>query len=172
MKKEGTIIILNGASSSGKSTLVRNLQKIWDTPLYNTSYDIVEGFMTPHNYFETYEEKEKDFLAVMYHTAAAVAKSGRDIVIDNCLFDTQNIYEMSFDIMKDCDTVFVRIKISEENLAKREKERGDRMIGKALWQNKHLTPKDDSAYDIIVSTDEPSEICAAKIKEFIESRRI
>ena len=91
-------------------------------------------------------------------------------MIDNCLFDTQDIYEISREIMHDCDTVFVRIKISEENLARREKERGNRAIGKALWQNEHITPKNDSAYDVIVSTDEPSEVCAAKIAEYMTAR--
>ena len=171
MKDKGTIIILNGPSSCGKTTLSKNLQKIWKTPLYHLSYDIVEGYMTPRTFpFADENEAEHDFLTVMYVSAAAIAKTGRDVVIDNCLFDTQDIYEISREIMHDCDTVFVRIKISEENLARRERERGNRAIGKALWQNEHITPKDDSAYDVIVSTDEPSEACAEKIAEYVTAR--
>lgn len=171
MKEQGTIIILNGPSSSGKSTLAKNLQKIWHSPLYHLSYDIVEGYMTPHSYpYKSEDEAEHDFLTVMYNSAAAIAKSGRDVVIDNCLFDTQDIYEISKEILKGCDTVFVRIKISEENLVKREKERGNRAIGKAMWQNEHITPKDDSAYDLIVSTDRASEICANEILAYVRSR--
>ena len=115
MKDKGTIIILNGPSSCGKTTLSKNLQKIWKTPLYHLSYDIVDGYMTPRTFpFADENEAEHDFLTVMYVSAAAIAKSGRDVVIDNCLFDTQDIYEISREIMHDCDTVFVRIKISEE----------------------------------------------------------
>ena len=45
MKDKGTIIILNGPSSCGKTTLSKNLQKIWKTPLYHLSYDIVDGYI-------------------------------------------------------------------------------------------------------------------------------
>ena len=87
MKDKGTIIILNGPSSCGKTTLSKNLQKIWKTPLYHLSYDIVDGYMTPRTFpFADENEAEHDFLTVMYVSAAAIAKTGRDVVIDNCLF--------------------------------------------------------------------------------------
>ena len=73
----GTIIILNGPSSSGKSTLSRNLQKLWPKPLYYTSYDLVEEEMSPYPYsrhtYENHPDPVKDFLDVMYTTAAAMA---------------------------------------------------------------------------------------------------
>ena len=47
MADYGKIIVLNGPSSAGKTTLSRNLQKIWDRPLYYLSYDSVDWYMAP-----------------------------------------------------------------------------------------------------------------------------
>lgn len=166
---KGRIIILNGPSSSGKTTLSHELQKIWDTPLYHLSYDITAGHMSP--FVQTDRDfgrdPEYDFLEVTYRMAAEISRSGRDCVIDNCLFDTQDIYELSRAIMKDCPTVYVRVKLDSDELCRREKERGNRTLGKALWQEEHIIPKEDSAYDIIVNTGKPSHECAAEIKKAI-----
>ena len=65
--------------------------------------------------------------------------------------------------MAGCDILFVRIRIDPVTLNEREKARGDRTIGKAAWQLEHITPKEDGAYDLVVSTDRPSVECARQI---------
>jgi chloramphenicol 3-O phosphotransferase len=102
----------------------------------------------------------------MYESAAAICRSGRDVVIDNCLFDCEDIYEMSQEILKDCPVTMVRIKLPLEELERREIARGDRTPGKARWQETHITPKEDSAYDVIVDTSDDSMECAEKIKAY------
>ena len=146
MKDKGTIIILNGPSSCGKTTLSKNLQKIWKTPLYHLSYDIVDGYMTPRTFpFAVENEAEHDFLTVMYVSAAAIAKTGRDVVIDNCLFDTQDIYEISREIMHDCDTVFVRIryrkKISPAAKGKEETVLSAKRCGRTSTSRRRTTAR-------------------------------
>ncbi|MBQ2724121.1 MAG: AAA family ATPase [Clostridia bacterium] len=169
----GTIIILNGPSSSGKSTLSRNLQKIWPTPLYYTSYDLVEEQMAPYIYsrhaYEGFPSPVKDFLDVMYITAAAMANTGRDVVIDNCLFDTEDIIDLCRDRLAGIPQVWVRVKLDQEELDRREKARGNRAIGKARWQAEHITPKEDAAYDVIVDTANPSEECARSILRAVQN---
>lgn len=163
----GRIIILNGPSSSGKSTLSRNLQKIWPAPLYYTSYDLVEEEMSPYPHarrkYEGYPDPVKDFLDVMYTTAAAMANMGRDVIIDNCLFDTEDIIGLCRERLDGLTQVWVRVKLDQAELDRREKARGNRAIGKARWQAEHITPKDDDAYDVIVDTANPSEECARSI---------
>ena len=167
----GRIIILNGPSSSGKSTLSRNLQKIWPTPLYSLSYDLVEEEMSPYPYsrrsYEGCPHPVEDFLDMMYTSAAAIARKGRDVVIDNCLFDTESIDEMCRDRLNGLEQIWVRIKLDQDELDCREKARGNRAIGKARWQAEHITPKDDSAYDVIVDTSNPSKECAEAIAAYI-----
>lgn len=165
-KDYGRIIVLNGPSSSGKTTLSRNLQKIWDKPLYYLSYDAVDWYIAPFGKTgrDYGIDPVRDFLAVMYESAAAICRSGRDVVIDNCLFDCEDIYEMSAEIMKDCPVTMVRVKLPMDELERREIARGDRTPGKARWQETHITPKEDDAYDVIVDTSEDSMACAEKIK--------
>lgn len=171
MENSGKIIILNGPSSAGKTTLSRSLQKIWDRPLYYLSYDIVDWHVAPFSKTDRDfgVDGVRDFLSVMYESAAAIARSGRDVIIDNCLFDTEDIYELSERIMQGCDTVFVRIRLPISELERRERERGDRQIGKAKWQEEHITPKDDAEYDIVVNTMHPSDECAAAIRDYVKS---
>ena len=170
MKNYGKIIVLNGPSSAGKTTLSRNLQKIWDRPLYYLSYDSVDWYMAPFGVTgrDYGVNPEQDFLTVMYESAAAISRSGRDVVIDNCLFDCENIAELSAEIMKDCPVTMVRIKLPLDELERREIARGDRTPGKARWQEEHITPKDDAAYDVIVDTSRDSMECAETIKRHFE----
>lgn len=167
----GRIIILNGPSSSGKSTLSRNLQKIWDTPLYYLSYDLCEEHMAPYPHsrrkYEGFPSPVEDFLDMMYTSAAAIAKSGRDVVIDNCLFDTEEIDKLAADRLSGIEQLWVRVKLDQDELDRREKARGNRAIGKARWQAEHITPKDDAAYDVIVDTGNPSADCARVIYEYV-----
>ena len=170
-KNYGKIIVLNGPSSAGKTTLSRNLQKIWDRPLYYLSYDSVDWYMAPFGVTgRDYGGMDtvRDFLAVMYESAAAICRSGRDVVIDNCLFDCEDICALSAEIMKDCPVTMVRVKLPLEELERREIARGDRTPGKARWQEEHITPKEDSAYDVIVDTSCDSMECAEKIRNFFE----
>lgn len=169
--EKGIVILLNGPSSGGKTTLSRNLQKKFPAPLYYTSYDLVEGEMNP--YIHRYAlDGEEDFLTVMYTMAKAVSDIGRHIVVDNCFFDNQRIYELAMEILKDNPVVLVRVKCPVEELKRREIARGDRMIGKAEWQNQHITPKDDGAYAVVVDTHaDSSETCADKIIEVCRAYR-
>ncbi len=170
--KKGLVILLNGPSSGGKTTLSRNLQKHFPAPLYYNSYDLTLGEMIPYidRYCCTNPETggvidpETEFLTVMYVMARAVSDMGRNIVVDNCFFDTQEIYESAREILRDNPVILVRVKCPLEELRRREKARGNRTIGKAEWQEAHIKPKEDSAYDIIVDTHaEKSEVCAERI---------
>ena len=165
-KDYGRIIVLNGPSSAGKTTLSRNLQKIWDRPLYYLSYDSVDWYMAPFGVTgrDYGIDAVRDFLAVMYESAAAISRSGRDVVIDNCLFDCEDIYEMSQEILRGCPVVMVRVKLAMDELERREIARGDRTPGKARWQEEHITPKEDDAYDVVIDTSRGSMDCAEVIK--------
>ena len=45
----------------------------------------------------------------------------------------------------------------------RERARGDRTPGKALWQLAHRIPREDNAYDLILNGEQPPTVCAEEI---------
>lgn len=104
--------------------------------------------MTPRGSFG--RNMEEDFLSVMFAAAKATAELGRNIIIDNCLFDTDNIPKICREMLSDCKVMFVRVDCPAEELRRREQARGDRAIGKAEWQLEHRTPKE--GYDLVVNT--------------------
>ena len=167
------IVILNGPSSAGKTTLAHALQSVWPKPLYYFSYDATDWYCAPfavtgRDFPDPERPGEKldpvrDFLSVMYLSAAAVDRSGRDAVVDNCLFDSDDIWPLSRQILRDCRTFFVRVDVSPAVLETREKARGDRTPGKALWQLAHRVPREDDAYDLILDGEQPPAACAEKI---------
>ncbi len=166
-------VIMNGPSSAGKTTLARDMQSLWPKPLYYFSYDTTDWSCAPfasagRDFLDPERPGEKldpvrDFLTVMYLSAAAADRSGRDAVVDNCLFDTEDIWPLSRQILRDCRTFFVRLDVSPEVLEAREKARGDRTPGKALWQLAHRVPREASAYDLILDGEQPPAVCADKI---------
>ena len=108
----------------------------------------------------------------MYLSAAAVDRSGRDAVIDNCLFDTEDIYPLSRAILGDCRTFFVRVDVSPAVLEARERVRGDRTPGKALWQSEHRIPREDAAYDLILDGEQLPDESAAVILRAVYGRSV
>ena len=175
------ILFLNGPSSCGKTTLARALQAVWPRPLYYLSYDSAEASMAPFRY-RPHEASApdaahdlpfgevRDFLSVMYLTAAAIDRSGRDAVADNCFFDTEDIYPLALRLTEGCAVFFIRIDIGDGELVRRETARGDRQPGKALWQKAHLTPKEDAAYDLILRGEDPAEDNARRILDAVREK--
>lgn len=173
--KKGCVIFLNGPSSGGKTTLSRRLQKEFPVPLYYTSYDLTRGEMIP--YLDRYQREggrfdaEEEFLTVMAAMARGAASVGRSIVVDNCYFDTQTIYESTRALLSDVPTLLIRVRCPVEELRRREKARGNRAIGKAEWQEAHIKPASDGDYDLVVDTfAEPTEISVDRIVALWQTR--
>lgn len=172
MNKKGNIILLNGPSSGGKTTLSKAVQNIYPRILYYLSYDLVASEMLTRGWWERLSqgETDEDFLIVMYTMAKSISDIGRHVIVDNCFFDTEKIFEISLDILSENPVLFVRVECGKDELRRREIQRGDREIGKAEWQNEHITPKENEAYDLCVNTQKnTAEFCAEQIVTALKS---
>ena len=85
---KGKIIFLNGASSTGKTTLARALQATLDEVYYHLSVD---------NFVSMIDEKklESDFIAcitdaisIMHHTVRLFSDRGLNVIVDHVLEDS------------------------------------------------------------------------------------
>lgn len=133
-KRPGRILLLNGASSSGKSTLAAALLDVFPKPW---SLMAIDDF---HHHRARKPMSEADFAPIFqttvlgFHRAVAgLASAGNDVVVDHILGERWRL--------RDCAAVFegypaylVGVHCALEELNRRERDRGNRQIGRAGFQ--------------------------------------
>ncbi|MGM0385654.1 MAG: phosphotransferase-like protein [Actinomycetota bacterium] len=110
----GRVIVINGTSSSGKSTLARTLQERWPGPLLDAGLDRHLS-MLPRRYLgpawpEVYRyERAMDgtiaavtlgpvgrlLYRAMHRGVTALATAGADVVVDHVLLDADSVSDLA-----------------------------------------------------------------------------
>lgn len=144
----GKIIFLNGASSSGKSTLANELIKLMPS-YFHMSIDDFDLFI------EKMEDRENKHLIPVeteyffHRTIAIFSDRGINVIVDHSLHDDFT-REDCFKVLVDYPVLFVGVQCPLEELEQREKARGDRIIGQAKKQLEYVHKIE--IYDIEVNT--------------------
>ncbi|NHJ47554.1 MAG: AAA family ATPase [Asgard group archaeon] len=168
----GKIIFLNGASSSGKSTLAKLLHARLKEPYVLLSVDtFIESMIFPEGITDDVwtEIWPPLFHVAGFHAAIlAMWKYGLNMIIDHVLQEN-NWFEELRELVEHEKTVFVGIYCNLEELEKREKSRNDREIGIAKYQHERV--HENKSYTVTVDTSKsnPQE-CVDKIISTIESQ--
>ena len=170
--KDGIVVLLNGTSSSGKSTLAKTLQGVLDKPFLHLDGDYFWQ-MYPERFFagkpdELYRPWRGRFLPASYLSIATLVKSGLNVIVDEVLTKPMTLTWLQA-ALADSEVVFVGLYCGLAELERRESKRGDRKIGLARFQypNIHI----HGEYDIEVNTENNDVVaCAQQIKERLESR--
>ena len=165
--KKGRILLLNGPSSAGKTTLAWELQT--NAPSY--------WYWLPLDYFldvvpsQQWERDESEGFRIAYDLhhdcVKLVSNQGRDIIVDTviCEKDTFASFEKK---LSDYTVIMVKVICPVEELNRREIARGDRDVGLAAGQVEIMVPQ--QSYDLIVDTyAQSTEECARKILELLEN---
>ena len=164
---KGKIILLNGVSSSGKSTLGLALQDTFPEKYFLFSQD---GFSEtwPYKYWK--EDNDGIYIETMKYmnkTVRMLAESGVNIIIDHLFLDNGKPNATGVAVLHDCvqnfinlPVLFIRVDCDFDELDRRERWRGDRGVGTAEWQLKELYPK--HTYDMVINTSAMSIICCAE----------
>lgn len=85
--KKGNIILLNGVSSSGKTTLAWKIQELAKQPYYLISQDQFCE-MWPYPFWK--EKPEQIFnhtMHMMYQTIKMLAEQGENLIVDHVLLN-------------------------------------------------------------------------------------
>lgn len=165
----GQIIFLNGASSSGKSSIAGQLLAVLDQPWFYMPVDAINGMRARRQTAEL-DQAELDLVlartrAGFHRAVAGMAAAGNSIVVDHVLSERWRLLDC-LAVLADFDVVFVGVRCVPAELTRRERLRGDRELGQAAAQQELVHAH--GCYDIECDTTSTSPLdCALSIKEFL-----
>jgi chloramphenicol 3-O phosphotransferase len=187
------IIYLNGPSSSGKTTLAKELQESFSEPYLHLGIDKIIGFMPQKiNNWEggpaplgfswepaidptghpIYQIKAGPFAKKITRTlkdvARLLASQHYNLIIDDVAFGAIEVEEWK-SVLKDYHVLYVGVVTPLEILEQRERARGDRFLGGARGQ--YFKVHENVAYDLEIDTHAHTiEENVAKIRDALSTK--
>ena len=178
MIKPGTIIFLNGTSSSGKSTLLRALQVQLSEAYLEAGIDKFI-FMLPPRYLNTplwdevlgraseSGEMGHRLFSGMHYSIAALARAGNNVLADHVLVEPAWVRECA-EVFAELPAYLIGVRCPLDVMNAREAARGDRTLGQAAKQFHKVHAH--GVYDLEVDTSTLSvDECVQQIASHIES---
>jgi len=153
----GSVILLNGASSSGKSTLARQLQDVLDQPFLHLSSDqLVDGGALPRRRdvtgpFAWSEHLRPIFFDGFHRCIPALASAGNNLVVDH-IIEYRSWRLQLADLLAGFDVFLVGVHCDADELARRERRRGDRKVGEGRAHLEENQIHELGPYDLDVDT--------------------
>jgi len=131
----GRILLLNGASSAGKSTLARALQSRLPQPFWHWSIDhLLAAGVLPRERIAAGEFDWKamrpGFFGGFHRTIPALAEAGNDLIVEH-IVESADAMRSLVDLLAPFDVFYVGVRCPLPELERRELQRGDRRIGSA-----------------------------------------
>jgi len=193
--KSGTVIILNGPSGSGKSSVQKEFQKLcmpnlWIKVGIDNLFDNVMPEITPENmsfwqsenpirWIETSKDKEENPIVTLFvgkqgeqvayamnSAIAAYAKNGCNVIVDYIAYKKEWFADLQQKLAS-IKTYYIAVEIPLEILEQREAARGTSPKGHA--RSHYFYVYGDKKYDLTVNSHKNSaKDIALQIKEFIE----
>lgn len=162
------VILLNGISSSGKSSLAKALQQTLDAPYLHVCIDTFEemapGRKESGGEFASHSVFNK-MLSGFHHSLAALASRGNDLIVDTVIVEDEEPADWLTEclgLLEPFGVCFVGLRCPLEELERREKARGDRPAGLARWQFPRMHQRVVYDVEVDTSSDTP-QACAAQV---------
>jgi chloramphenicol 3-O phosphotransferase len=155
MERRGRVIVLNGTSSSGKSTLVRALQARLAGPWLGVGIDTVvfalpKAYLEPPLWAEVFRyvavepggpapfrietgDLGRRLVEGMHGMVASLADEGLSVIVDHVLLEPDWLPDLA-ERLAGHEVLFVGVRCPLEVVVRREAERRDRTIGQAAAQ--------------------------------------
>lgn len=169
----GTIIILNGTSSSGKTSIVKALQDAFDEPYLEAGLDKFI-WMLPERYLDRplwddvlglatqAGRTGRQLVAGMHQAIQALSQAGINVIADHVLVEASWWLDC-VQRFSDRPAYLVGVRCPLHVLEQREKERRNRTLGQARAQYEVVHGL--GIYDVEVDTSRSTpEECALQIK--------
>jgi len=186
----GTVIILNGPSSVGKSSIQKKVQELFEQPYLRMGFDdlaflppryiSVDGPVFPANqgiWLDTIKQNNHQIVRIHYgevgqkmikgihRTFSAFASAGNNIIVDYILYDRTWLSDL-VEALKGYKVYFIGVNAPLSVIEEREKQRGNRLVGHS--RSHYDTVHKDLMYDLEIDSSKftPEEL-ALIIKNFV-----
>lgn len=135
MMTPGKIIIINGPSSSGKTTLALALQKQIDIPFIRFSFDLFMEYKAfPSEQIKngtfSWDSMRSSVFMGIHQCLPALATAGNNVIFDH-IIETKIWLRHLVSLISELDVFFVGVHCSLPELERREIRRGNRRRGEA-----------------------------------------
>ncbi|MFF6994867.1 chloramphenicol phosphotransferase CPT family protein [Streptomyces sp. NPDC008313] len=166
----GRIIFLNGTSSSGKSSIARELLDILDDGVFfHLAVDAFNAMRSKRELGSVELDVALRRTRMGFHRSiAAMAEAGNDIVVDHVLSEPWRLLDC-LTVLRPEDVLFIGVHCPLDELTRRESARGDRPPGLAAHQYDLVHSHGDYDFECDTSTMSPRE-CAQQIAVFLPHR--
>lgn len=158
--RQGRILILNGPSSSGKSSIGAAMLPLLDDPWFLIPVDAVSAMRSTVHRRRLTDDETVEMLRRTrsgYHRAvAALASAGNDVIMDYPLSEPWRLDDL-LDVLAEYDVTLIHVVTDPSELERRERARGDRPPGLATSQRVFEHRLCDVEVD---TTDRTAEQCA------------
>jgi chloramphenicol 3-O phosphotransferase len=163
----GKIILLNGASSAGKSSLAKAVQAQASVPFWHYSIDHLKaGGVLPSERIEAgdfaWSNMREAFFEGFHRSIPAFAQAGNYLLVEH-IIEQRAWMDTLLLLLAPHDVYFVGLHCPLEELERREIQRGDRRLGEARAD--HATAHTFGEYDLELDTTRPVAEQAAVLLE-------
>ncbi|AUG75856.1 chloramphenicol phosphotransferase [Kitasatospora sp. MMS16-BH015] len=182
----GRIIFLNGTSSSGKSSIARELLRVLDETFFHFPVDAFHAMRADRDIPDGEIQAELDRTARGFHRAVAgMSAAGNHLVVDHVLTDPWRLRDC-LDLFPADRVLLVGVHCALPELERREALRGDRPPGLAARQllqvhahgtydlecdTGHQTPTDIAHRIKTALADHPAPTAFTRLKQTLPTAR-
>jgi chloramphenicol 3-O phosphotransferase len=167
----GRVIVINGTSSSGKSTLIKAIRERLSEPFCYYGVDLFACNFHPVSSaprdYTLYEERRR-FMRGFHLSIAAFAQTNNDLIVEHVL-ETQEFANDLVAVLAPFDTFYVGVSAEPVELERREKARKDRELGTAIHYTKAFS---FCRYELEVDTTSGTDDAALRVISAWRNRAI
>jgi chloramphenicol 3-O phosphotransferase len=162
----GTVVVLNGPSSAGKSTLAKATRKLLGVTCMAVSPDRLAAFAHPDHPLD--ERLYATLSDATFGVAVTAATAGFDVIVDT-VFEQRERFESARRAFASMRHFYVAVTCPLDKLEAREHARGNRPLG--LARRQHTAVFYDAPYVLELDTDlTPLEVCAEQVARLFPRR--
>lgn len=164
--RSGRVILLNGASSAGKSTLARNLQLLLKEAAMIFSMDdyLAMSRGKHETALDAVRESGLPFIESFHAAIAEAARKGALVIVDHVIGESRRWIQDLLNRLDGIPRILVRVECRQDVLLERERRRTDRTPAPAHAQRQHAGIHRHFPHDFSIDTSEDApRKCAMRL---------